>query len=671
MTDSTTMPADQPSPFFLWEALLLPAEARQLALDHTDRILQELDTVKSFESSGDVERAFITRQQIASLLLPLALAAQELAHTSRQRVLVGLTGGAGTGKSMLSVLLCRVLRTLAGQEIAVPLGVDAYHFPNDFLDRQLVSYLGRDVPLRHIKGLPPTFDVEALVADLQRLRCSQEHEIRLPVYDRAGHDPVPDALCVQPHHRIVIVEGLHLLRLEDDWRNARECLELCVLLELPLETCRRRVVARKIAGGRSPEDVLAHFERVDRPTLEALRDPKLRERADLVIQLEESDEDSPVRSTGLRGCERPENLTESIQLRPIPPGTVRLLAVGLNPALQKTLVFDSWQRGQVNRACEILTSVGGKGQQFSRAASRHLPGMVTLAQFLGGENGEHLRRMLQQAGIDQITTASTGETRCCLTLIDASAGDATELIEPSAPIAPGEIERLLTGILHRLARGDVSGLAICGTYPPGVTEEFYVALARSKGQAILLLDGYQQITETLATDQVDILKVNVHELQSLATRIGRCRRPDDAGHAASVPELAMTVLATHHLRWLAVTAGPHTAWLFERPCGGSATSDPCSWRYFEYRLPTVDGVRNPIGAGDTVGATFLAQLCAGTSAHAAFACGLAAGSASCRQLGGADFTMDDLHDILPKIQIVRWNRWWTNSGSDKPDSLTA
>jgi fructose-1-phosphate kinase PfkB-like protein len=77
-------------------------------------------------------------------------------------------------------------------------------------------------------------------------------------------------------------------------------------------------------------------------------------------------------------------------------------------------------------------------------------------------------------------------------------------------------------------------------------------------------------------------------------------------------------------------------------------------------LPVVEGVVNPIGAGDTVGAVFLAQLCAGTPAHIAFACGLAAGSASCRQLGGADFAMDDLHGILAKIQISRTTRWWTD-----------
>ncbi|MHB8969801.1 MAG: PfkB family carbohydrate kinase [Pirellulaceae bacterium] len=649
-----------PSPLFLWEALCLGNDARRAASRDVHRIMQELGKANELKASGDVVRIEVTREQIESLLLPLALATRNLASATQQRVLVGVTGGAGTGKTILSTLLCRVLHVLSGQEIAVPLGMDAYHFPNAFLDMQVEIAQGKEVPLRQIKGRPPTFDVEALVADLRRLRSSEEHEIRLPVYDRGRHDPAPGALCVRPHHRIVVVEGLHLLRPEQSWKEARACLDFCMLLELPLETCRRRLVTRKIAGGRLPADVHAHFERVDRPTLEELQDPALRARAGLVIQLEEAEEEGTELRTRLRGCERRENAVESVELPAIPPGAVQLLAVGLNPALQKTLVFDRWERGQVNRAREILLSVGGKGQQFSRAASHLIPGMVTLAQFLGGENGERIGRLIEHAGVNQITVASAGETRCCITVIDAAGGDATELIEPSAPILPGEAEQLLSRTLQTLARGKISGLALCGTYPPGVAEKFYVTLALSKGKALLLLDSYREIAATLATGQVDILKVNAHELRSLAGRSCDRHRPVTTEGMESISEMAISVFAAHQLRWLAVTAGPDTAWLFESPCVGSAPCQPSTWRFYEFRLPAVEGVVNPIGAGDTVGAIFLAQLSAGTPAHTAFACGLAAGSASCRQLGGADFTMDDLREILAKIQVSRSTRWWTS-----------
>ncbi len=662
----TRLPKTDPDdslPAYLWDALSLGEDKRRSSSRDVDRILQDLGKADELDASGHVVRIRVEREQIESLLLPLALSVLQLAESKSRRVLVGITGGAGTGKTILSMLLCRVLNLLSGREIAAALTADAYHFPNAFLDTHVGMELGEEVPLRQIKGRPPTFDVAAMVADLRRLRASADQEIQLPVYDRRRHDPVPQSISVNPQHRIVIVEGLHLLRVEHGWQEARDCFDFCMLLELPLETCRRRVAVRKIAGGRHPADVDAHFDRVDRPTLEELQDPALRSRADLVIQLEEVEALGAEPRTCLRGCEQRASSLEALDLREIPRGSIELLAVGLNPALQKTLVFDRLVRGQVNRAREILTSVGGKGQQFSRAANHLIPGMVTLSQFLGGENGERLGRMIEHAGVKQITVVSSGETRCCITAIDASTGDATELIEPSAAILPGEAGKLLASTLQFLAEGKASGLALCGTWPPGVDETFYVALAQAKGNAILMLDSYRDISAVLATGQVDILKLNASELRSLAAAIRGKQAGEDDRELTSIPEMARSVFETYKLRWLAVTAGPDTAWLFESPIAGSEPSRACVWRFYEFRLPAIEGVVNPIGAGDTVGAVFLAQLTAGSPAPTAFACGLAAGSASCRQLGGADFAIEDLLEILAQIRVGRVTRRWTMDGA--------
>ena len=54
---------------------------------------------------------------------------------------------------------------------------------------------------------------------------------------------------------------------------------------------------------------------------------------------------------------------------PLP--AARMMAVGLNPALQKTRLFDApWARGKVNRAARGTTAAGGKGQHFAVAAAR-------------------------------------------------------------------------------------------------------------------------------------------------------------------------------------------------------------------------------------------------------------------------------------------------------------
>jgi fructose-1-phosphate kinase PfkB-like protein/pantothenate kinase len=643
----------------LWEALALPRELRLAAADEAARVRRELGATVTLEAAGVATQLEVAAGEVESLWLPLALALQARQHAAQRRILVGVAGGAGTGKTVLSEVLCRVLRVLAGREIAVAVSMDGYHFPNAHLDAHVGREGGREVRLREIKGRPPTFDVAAFGADLARLRtpAGQAQKVRLPAYDRKKHEPVPAALAVQPHHQIVIVEGLHLLRSEPGWEKVRDGLDTRLLLELPLATCRARVVARKVAGGRTPADAEAHFERVDRPTIEELREPAQRTRADLVIQLAEIGGPAAERSRlTVAGCERRERRAQPGEFRAIPAGAVRLLAVGLNPALQKTLVFARWERGEVNRARTTLTSVGGKGQQFSRAASQVIPGGISLAQFLGGDNGARLGEMIAAAGVTQLTVAVPGETRCCHTVIDTARGEATELVEPSPPIPPAQVAELAARVLAVLAQGDIAGLAICGTYPPGVDADFYAALARHKGRALLLLDSYQGIGATLATGQVDILKLNADEVRSLAARSGTAETgaPD---RPRPLPEVAAEVLAAHPLRWLAVTDGPRTAWLFEPAAAEPAGRGARVSRYYEYDLPVVDGVINPIGAGDTVAAVFLAQLAAGEAAPVAWAGGLAAGSASCRQLGGADFALADLREILAGIRVTSVTRW--------------
>ena len=93
-----------------------------------------------------------------------------------------------------------------------------------------------------------------------------------------------------------------------------------------------------------------------------------------------------------------------------------LLAIGLNPALQKTLIFNrdkvavkkhktsergwswgvGWERGEVNRVDRMTLAVGGKGQTVALAAEKWERGSAVVAQFLGGGSGELVKKMLAE-----------------------------------------------------------------------------------------------------------------------------------------------------------------------------------------------------------------------------------------------------------------------------------
>jgi tagatose 6-phosphate kinase len=284
----------------------------------------------------------------------------------------------------------------------------------------------------------------------------------------------------------------------------------------------------------------------------------------------------------------------------------QVLTVCLNPAWQKALFFPRLQLGAVNRAARVCASGGGKGINAARAL-RGVGRPVTVALFAGGHTGELLRAELAAAGCGDLSEVCAAPTRTCTTVVDLASGSVTELIEPSAPVAPEQVNALLARILALLPR--LAGVALCGTVPPGVPETFYgeVARAARAAGARVVLDGVTGVGPALDAG-VDVLKVNAAELRQLTGR-------DDLADAARA------CLGRYRLTWLGVTAGPDAAWLFGPDLA------------VRYDLPRLEAVRSTIGAGDCATGILLARL-AGTDLQRttvveAFAAALAAASASC------------------------------------------
>ena len=62
------------------------------------------------------------------------------------------------------------------------------------------------MPLRLLKGTPPTFDADSFLADLRALKSSRQ-ELHLPMYSRQLHEPVAGRIKVGPEVEWVFVEG--------------------------------------------------------------------------------------------------------------------------------------------------------------------------------------------------------------------------------------------------------------------------------------------------------------------------------------------------------------------------------------------------------------------------------------------------------------------------------
>lgn len=307
-------------------------------------------------------------------------------------------------------------------------------------------------------------------------------------------------------------------------------------------------------------------------------------------------------------------------------GRPPILAIGLNPVWQKSLIFEHFHPEQVNRARTMYLTPGGKGIHFAIAANRMSPGSAAVAHFLGGEPGRRINRALADLGVPQNIVQIAADTRGCTTILCETTHTMTELIEPSPTILPPEVASMRDHLAETLQGR--KAIALCGTYPPGIGPELYAWLAEAKDQMLLLLDGYRGVGETLATGKVDLLKINLDELRSMM----RIEDPIAAGHAC---------VGRYGLRWLAITDGPRPARLF------GAAGD---WLI---TLPQLEHLVNPIGAGDTTGAVMLSRLLEGADPADAFAWGLAAASASCLHIQGGYFSPADMDDLHAAMSIRR------------------
>jgi fructose-1-phosphate kinase PfkB-like protein len=267
---------------------------------------------------------------------------------------------------------------------------------------------------------------------------------------------------------------------------------------------------------------------------------------------------------------------------------------------------------------------------------------------------------LERNGVAHRTVwATEGQTRTCVTLIDGAS--TTELIEPSDAVPPPAVDELLSGILALLAvPGAVQGaapvtraLALCGTSPPGAEGvPAQAAAAFCARGADVWLDAYKDVLGVLPS--VDFLKINRAELAVLLSNGGDVAAVDPrAGGDDALRAQATELFARWgNLRALLVTDGAHAAYL-AKPCTVAAGRDrdqqgPRAIQLLRYALPPLPRpMVNSIGAGDTVFAvTLVAYYFWGDDVTEAFRKGLAAGSASCLTMTGADFGDSDWKELV-------------------------
>jgi pantothenate kinase len=180
-----------------------------------------------------------------------------------RRMILGLAGPPGAGKSTLAATIVTAARAAVAQEWAACLPMDGYHLSNAQLER--LGLLDR-------KGAPATFDADGYTAMLARVAADGGRDIYAPDYDRiVHHEPIAARLVIPGAARLVVTEGNYLAVDAAQWRPVRRHIDHLWYVEAPDGVRRARLIERQLAGGRDEQAARDWVEHADRPNGELVK----------------------------------------------------------------------------------------------------------------------------------------------------------------------------------------------------------------------------------------------------------------------------------------------------------------------------------------------------------------------------------------------------------------
>lgn len=185
-----------------------------------------------------------------------------------RRVVLGIAGLPGGGKTWLAEEIT------SSYPDAVRVPMDGFHLADVELRR-----LGR----LDRKGAIDTFDADGYLALLGRIRAMPPQTVYAPAFDRDIEQPIAGSIAIPPTTRLVVTEGNYLLDDVDPWPAIRARLDEVWFVDVPEDERRRRLIARHVEFGKTPEQAEAWVRAVDDPNAERIQNT--RPRADVVVTL--------------------------------------------------------------------------------------------------------------------------------------------------------------------------------------------------------------------------------------------------------------------------------------------------------------------------------------------------------------------------------------------------
>jgi len=219
------------------------------------------------------------QEDVEKLFLPLVKTLSDIKIKKERRIIVYLAAPPGAGKTTLSLFLAQLSEATDEMVRIQSVGIDGFHYPQEYIEKHSVIIDGETVPMRNVKGSPETYDLPKLT---EKIKLLQEKDITWPIYDRNLHDVVEDAVLIQGD--IVLIEGNWLLLDETSWRELMSFCDYSIFITAEENMLKERLIQRKISGGTSPDKANEFYDRSDSVNVVRALKNRLKSDCELILK---------------------------------------------------------------------------------------------------------------------------------------------------------------------------------------------------------------------------------------------------------------------------------------------------------------------------------------------------------------------------------------------------
>lgn len=304
-----------------------------------------------------------------------------------------------------------------------------------------------------------------------------------------------------------------------------------------------------------------------------------------------------------------------------------IVSLSLNPAIDLTYELDTLVHDQKSRAHTTRYDPGGTGINVGRALEKLNNNSHTCC-ITAGSMGLFLDSMLKQELKNVTSLHIDGETRINTTLVQQSPIRQYEINAVGSTISPEQLEEIIQQFLTLCGQG--IGI-LTGSLPPGIPESSYQDInIRLKNQgARTIIDAPVGSLKKALDSRPFLIKPNLHELEVLRNK-----------SLASIEKIATEarLMAQQDADYICVSLGEK----------GALLTTPDNSYYCN--SPSIN-MRSTVGSGDAMVAGLAHAFSQGNSPSYALKLAVACGAGTAEKSGTQLFTVDELEDLIKRIDV--------------------